>query len=351
MRVPTTHEPTRCTNTTRQHDAAVLTRTRHTALNCTRAHRAGCRVGKGTSSGSGTSAAPDAAQVAQYHGCQGGGEPGAYRQSPRASWLSSGRWPPLPCWYAPTSPLPRPYHAPTRPLPRPYLAPTSPLPRPYLAPTSPSPLVLFPPPPLSLSLSMSMWFVSPSRSLFSRHPWLIKIPQASTTAGSKLPIRSAAVNRVSARKSIGGRVHKYPTPSFPYPLLFPHPACAPQRRDFRCAATRVCGSCVRASAGSCVCAGAARAHAHTHADACARSRAPRRRIFTCVVGEKPVWRFGRGWGRRDGAFLKTDLACPCAWARARALKHADLQKQAKPCFFFFGLGARTLVSEQVYLYR
>jgi hypothetical protein len=181
---------------------------------------------------------------------------------------------------------------------------------------------------------MSMWFVSPSRSLFSRHPWLIKIPQASTTAGSKLPIRSAAVNRVSARKSIGGRVHKYPTPSFPYPLLFPHPACAPQRRDFRCAATRVCGSCVRASAGSCVCAGAARAHAHTHADACARSRAPRRRIFTCVVGEKPVWRFGRGWGRRDGAFLKTYLACPCAWARARALKHADLQKQAKPCFFF-----------------
>ena len=76
--------------------------TRHTSLNCTRVHRTGCLVGKGTSAGSGPRAASDAAQVAQYYGRQGGGEPGAYRQSPRKSWLSPGRWPPLPRRYAPT---------------------------------------------------------------------------------------------------------------------------------------------------------------------------------------------------------------------------------------------------------
>ena len=225
--------------------------TRHTSLNCTRVHRTGCLVGKGTSAGSGPRAASDAAQVAQYYGRQGGGEPGAYRQSPRKSWLSPGRWPPLPRRYAPTP-------------------------------------------------------------------------------------------RVAANAKRRGTRH----------------VCDAEAR----VPEHVCGPCVRASAGSCVCAGDARARAHTHTRCACVPRALSIRSRLSAGGEtgaigrqESLERIDKVLGAPSSAqapgapgprccgfvricaleqrdqllfiqrcciFLKIRLACPCAWARARELKHA-----------------------------
>jgi hypothetical protein len=162
-----------------------------------------------------------------------------------------------------------------------------------------------------------MWFVSPPRSLFSRHPWVIKIPQASTTAGSSRYLRRqqprvAQDTKRRSKSCFCPQEYRRASSQIPNPLIPPPPSLsAPGVRaaapGFPVCCERVCGSCVHASAGSCVCAGAARTLTHTHAGAWAPSRAPRRRRFTCVVGENPVLRFGGGLGPERWGFLKTYL--------------------------------------------